>query len=152
MDYTFATSPLKSWSAFLKLRNVRVGHGRLRLFLSAVPARIGGKQSELPNMTSEALKAQSRKNLATLARRRGISRWHSMTKPELVRALLRMASAKRVTASDSRRSRRPASRDGHKRNGKNHSKNGQANAAFLPMRDRDLCTTEVDDRIITGRR
>src|SRR5262245_43242313 len=152
MDYTFATSPLKSWSAFLNLRNVRVGHGRLLLFLSTGRARIGGKQSELLIMTSEALKAQSRKNLATLARRRGITRWHSMTKPELVRALLRMASAKRPTTSVSRRSRRPATRNGHKRNGKSHSKNGQAGATFLPMRDRDLCTTEVDDRIVTGRR
>jgi hypothetical protein len=106
-------------------------------------------------MTSEALKAQSRKNLATLARRRGITRWHSMTKPELVRALLRMASAKRAATSISRRPRRQpvsAARNGHKRNGKSHSKNGQSSPAFLPLRDRDLCTTEVDDRIITGRK
>src|SRR5258707_11265580 len=83
----------------------------------------GGNQSEFPSMTSEALKAQSRKNLASMARRRGVTRWHSMTKPELVRALLRLTAAKRPAASATassraRRLRAAAARNGHKKNGK----------------------------------
>jgi uncharacterized protein len=105
-------------------------------------------------MTSDALKAQSRKNLASMARRRGITRWHSMTKPELVRALLRIAAAKRPASPAARRSRRQpiTGRNGHKKNGKSALKNGHSNGHVLPLRDRDLCTTEVDDRIISGRK
>lgn len=110
-------------------------------------------------MTSEALKAQSRKNLASMAKRRGVAGWHSMTKPELVRALLRIAAAKRAAASTvSRSRRRPAAtaRSGRK-NGKspakrNGAKNGHTNGHVLPLRTRDLCTSEVDDRNITGRK
>jgi hypothetical protein len=117
----------------------------------------GGNQSEFPSMTSEALKAQSRKNLASMARRRGVTRWHSMTKPELVRALLRLAAAKRSAAtatasSRARRLRAAAARNGHKKNGKSALKNGDATSHVLPLRDRDLCTTEIDDRVITGRK
>jgi hypothetical protein len=106
-------------------------------------------------MTSEALKAQSRKNLASMARRRGITRWHSMTKPELVRALLRIASSKREAASPSRRSGRQSlavARNGHKKHGKRVLKNGHSNGQVLTLRDRDLCTSEIDDRHITGRK
>jgi hypothetical protein len=105
-------------------------------------------------MTSEALHARSRKNLASMARRRGITRWHSMTKPELVRALLRIAAAKRPAASPPRRSRRDsvAIRNGHKKSAKRALKNGRSNGHVVPMRDRDLCTSEIDDRHITGRK
>jgi hypothetical protein len=104
-------------------------------------------------MTSEALKSQSRKDLASLAKRRGITRWHSMTKAELVRALLRMAAAKRRSAALLQRSRRPSlsARTGGK-NGRSSRKNGIANGHVLPVRARDLCTTEVDDRYISGRK
>src|SRR5262245_53848054 len=105
-------------------------------------------------MTSEALKSQSRKHLANMARRRGITRWHSMTKPELVRALLRLTAAKRATGAAQRRSggRVIAGRQSHKRNGKGASKNGHTNGHVLPLRERDLCTTEVSDRHISGRK
>jgi hypothetical protein len=46
-------------------------------------------------MTSAALKMRSRKNLAEMARQSGVARWHSMTKTELVQALLRKARTKR---------------------------------------------------------
>src|SRR5258708_5066921 len=106
-------------------------------------------------MTSEALKTRSRKILASMAKRRGIGRWHSMTKAELVRALLRIAAAKRPAAAVARRpARQPgaAARNGHKKNGKSGHKNGVANAQVLSLRDRDLCTTEVDDPIVSGRK
>src|SRR5258708_4622777 len=115
----------------------------------------GGNQSEFPSMTSEALKAQSRKNLASMAWRRGVTRWHPMPKPELVRALLRVTAAKRSPPPASSRPRRlsaSASRNGHKKNGKSALKNGDAIGHVLPLRDRDLCTTEIDDRVITGRK
>src|SRR5260370_33838785 len=115
----------------------------------------GGNLSELPFMPSEALKAQSRKNLASMARRRGVTRWHSMTKPELVRALLRLTAAKRSAPPASSRSRRlsvVASRNGHKKNGKSALKNGDATSHVLPLRDRDLCTTEIDDRLTPARK
>ena len=106
-------------------------------------------------MTSETLKSRSRKNLASMARRNGITRWHSMTKPELVRALLRLGSAKRPS-SRSTRPRSRASSSTTRRNGRKVSrrppKNGAANGHVLPMRSRDLCTTEIDDRHITGRK
>ena len=105
-------------------------------------------------MTSEALKSQSRKDLASLARRRGITRWHSMTKAELVRSLLRIAAAKRRRPAVLPRSPRPslsAARNGRK-NGKHSPKNGITNGHVLPIRERDLCTTEVDDRNHSGRK
>ena len=106
-------------------------------------------------MTSDALKSRSRKDLASMAKRRGVNRWHSMTKAELVRALLRIAAAKRPASASSRRPSRQAAaaaRNGHKKNGKSVLKNGAANGQVLPLRDRDLCTTEVDDRIVSGRK
>jgi hypothetical protein len=106
-------------------------------------------------MTSEALKTRSRKILASMAKRNGISRWHSMTKAELVRALLRIAAAKRPAAAVARRPARQSAnsaRNGHKKNGKSSHKNGVAKVQVLPLRDRDLCTTEVDDRIVGGRK
>jgi len=86
-------------------------------------------------MTLEALKSRPRKILAGMARRHGIVRWHSMTKPELVRALFRLSQAKRpaaartaqrsrVTVVASRTSRRKvgkrAQKDGHSNNGHNN--------------------------------
>jgi hypothetical protein len=44
-------------------------------------------------MTSETLNLRSRKILAGMAKRHGVAGWHSMTKPELVRALLRMSQS-----------------------------------------------------------
>ena len=115
----------------------------------------GGNQSEFTSMTSEALKAQSRKNLASMARRRGVARWHSMTKPELVRALARLTAAKRPPASAAssraRRLRAAAARNGHKKNGKSALKNGDSISHVLPLRDRDLCTTEIANRGCSAR-
>jgi uncharacterized protein len=111
-------------------------------------------------MTLEALKSRPRKTLAGMARRHGIAGWHSMTKPELVRALFRLSQSKRTTSRTTvarSRTSEAASRTGRrklpKRSQKNgHAGNGHSNGHVLPLRDRDLCTTEVDDRHVTGRK
>jgi len=110
-------------------------------------------------MTLEALKSRPRKVLAGMARRNGIVRWHSMTKPELVRALFRLSQIKRPPATrPATRSRvtvvssRPSRQKVAKRAQKNGHSNGHSNGSVLPLRDRDLCTTEVDDRHVTGRK
>ncbi len=118
-------------------------------------------------MTAEVLKAESRKNLALMAKRRGIVRWHSLTKAELVRALLRVAATKRSAAAaastrsprvsavvDLRRNRRKSEKSGphiEKRNGK-HASADSLSAQPVPLRNRDLCTTEVADNKISGRK
>jgi uncharacterized protein len=48
-------------------------------------------------MTAQTLRARSLKDLADMARKRGVNGWHSMRKDQLVRALLH--EAKRVTAT-----------------------------------------------------
>src|SRR5579872_4391308 len=93
MKYTFATFSLESWSAFLILRISRRGHGGHDFSSEAGPITpVEDRRSSL--MTSEALKSRSRKILAGMAKRNGISRWHSMTKAELVRALVRITQSK----------------------------------------------------------
>ncbi len=112
-------------------------------------------------MTAEVLKSRPRKILAGLAKRHGVSGWHSMTKPELVRALLRVSQAKRATVPTSRR-RLPvpvAASSSARKSVKRVSKNGKANghavngmAHVMPFSSRDLCTIKVDDKHITGRK
>lgn len=101
-------------------------------------------------MTSETLKLRSRKILAGMAKRNGISGWHSMTKPELVRALMRAARAKPSgsrTRSRARVTELSVRRNGNGRNStKNGHKNGSRNGHVLPLRNRDLCTTESVER------
>jgi hypothetical protein len=79
-----------------------------------------------------------------------------MTKPELVRALFRLSQSKRPAARSTQRSRSvqaTATRTTRRKLTKRAHKNGHAsNGHVLPLRDRDLCTTEVDDRHVTGRK
>ena len=111
-------------------------------------------------MTAEVLKTRPRKILAGMAKRHGISGWHSMTKPELVRALLRLSQAKRPALRTSRRPAVPvavsrSARKSVKRAAKNGTTNGHGGhgiAQVLPFSSRDLCTTKVDDKHITGRK
>lgn len=93
-------------------------------------------------MTSDALKARTRKALSALARRHGISRWHSMTKPELVRALLRVTAARSSPGG----SQRP---NGVRAGAAKRAQRRQAASA----RDgrRDLATSAVADLNGTGR-
>src|SRR5262249_25896831 len=61
-------------------------------------------------MTSDKLQACTKKELADLARRKGISGWHGMRKQELVAALLE-ASSRRKKAVARPRHQRAAARD-----------------------------------------
>src|SRR5215469_12168604 len=58
-------------------------------------------------MTAETLSSKSVKDLAQMAKRRGIHGWHSMRKDQLVRALVRLAANKSATNGH------PASKNGH---------------------------------------
>ncbi|MGQ0634890.1 MAG: DUF4912 domain-containing protein [Planctomycetaceae bacterium] len=101
-------------------------------------------------MTLAALKSRSRKSLESLARRQGVARWHSLTKAELVRALLRSS---RATASASNgRKAKSESRAGLRRAGRSTlRRRGAATTESLSARNRDLCTTEVADFRHNGR-
>jgi hypothetical protein len=115
-------------------------------------------------MTSEALKAQSRKALGTLARRKGITGWHSMTKDELIRSLMHLERSKSANSSrgttSARRSSTAAARKppatsrrvaaSGKRPEGGTKKRGNGNPP-LPRRGRDLTTTEIDDVSSQGR-
>jgi hypothetical protein len=121
-------------------------------------------------MTLEGLKLRPRKDLASMAKRSGISGWHSMTKPELIRALHRRTRLKRpgaristraatghVAGSNSRKLLKRVGKNGtngHSTSGKTSSRAsaGLSHGLVLPFRARDLCTTEVDDKHVTGRK
>ena len=111
-------------------------------------------------MTLEALKLRPRKILAGMAKRNGITRWHSMTKPELIRALVRVTHVKRPVARASQRAAcrvlsRRSTRKPVKRAAKNGTTNGHVPNSVVTccaFSSRDLCTTEVDDRHISGRK
>ncbi|MBX7165678.1 MAG: DUF4912 domain-containing protein [Pirellulales bacterium] len=67
-------------------------------------------------MTAEKLKAQNARDLAQLAKRKGVSGWHGMTKDQLVKALLQMArsSARRAPTSRAATKSTPAKAHGAK--------------------------------------
>ncbi|MBS0263459.1 MAG: DUF4912 domain-containing protein [Planctomycetes bacterium] len=98
-------------------------------------------------MTTAALKLRSRKNLADMAKQNGIAGWHSMTKTELVQALVRKARAKRATAPSGAGKRDAEMARLGARVGKKPIKNGQKSAATNGQtpdsiaRSRDLSTS-----------
>jgi uncharacterized protein len=67
-------------------------------------------------MTAQILNSKSVKDLAQMAKRHGVSGWHTMRKDELVKALVRKARAK-------------AARNGSAGNGRAPAKNGLAKSA-----------------------
>jgi hypothetical protein len=103
-----------------------------------------------------------------MAKRHGIAGWHSMTKPELVRAILRLSQAKRAGNRPTNRPvNRPARRSAaapvalartNRKPLKRAAKNGtnghvpHANGHMLPFSSRDLCTVKIDDKHISGRK
>lgn len=98
-------------------------------------------------MTSETLNARTRKSLADMARRRGVNRWHSMTKSELVRALLRLATAKaRIQQSSS--TRRSNANGRRVLNGKNGSsapkRSNRPREQMVVLKSKDLSTRNGD--------
>ncbi|RIK77708.1 MAG: hypothetical protein DCC68_16840, partial [Planctomycetota bacterium] len=62
-------------------------------------------------VTSASLNSHTAKDLAEMARKRGVSGWHSMRKEQLVRALVRLAQAKakKPAARAAAKKSRPAS-------------------------------------------
>lgn len=68
-------------------------------------------------MTSASLNARNSKDLADMARRRGVRGWHSMRKDQLIRALLRLATAKaavrKVVSTKATKPRPGATKNGH---------------------------------------
>jgi uncharacterized protein len=106
-------------------------------------------------MTSEALKTRSRKTLSSMARRKGVTGWHSMTKDELVRTLARLsrvkAPAPKAAPAKTRlrgvapvASRRPRAVPATRRK-------PRLDVEPLIARSRDLCTQEVEDQYPHGR-
>lgn len=117
-------------------------------------------------MTAETLSSKSVKDLARMAKRQGITSWHTMRKDELIKALLRHARAKASGGNGSAKTttRRPAmpaatSKNGQAKNG--HLKNGHsqatpakkrspqvlrriAEAKARQARDKDLAHTSPD--------
>ena len=59
-------------------------------------------------MTVEELKSQTRKDLAGMAKTRGVAGWHAMRKDELVQALSRLARRDRRKNGSTAPIRRPA--------------------------------------------
>src|SRR5437762_4713205 len=59
----------------------------------------GGRPTELRRMTSKQLQGYSKKELAELARKKGIAGWHGMRKEELIDALAAPAKASRSANS-----------------------------------------------------
>jgi hypothetical protein len=62
-------------------------------------------------MTSEKLQACTKKELADLARKKGVAGWHGMRKPELIDALLALSSRKKKKPAARPRHQRAAARD-----------------------------------------
>lgn len=59
-------------------------------------------------MTADTLKSKSVKDLADMAKKRGIAGWHGMRKEQLVKALLRMAARKATPPANNGRVAKPA--------------------------------------------
>ncbi len=165
MNYTFATSVIEKLVGVLNPEKCPHRSGTSTTFRGCGPfvpleicRRCKYDLRKLAELRSHV------KILAGMAKRNGISGWHSMTKPELVRALLRMAQAKRPVSRVPSRSRQAestaepaAQRNGNGRNGSGRNgngrkaakavhKNGASNGHVLPLRTRDLCTTETAER------
>ena len=76
-----------------------------------------------PLITTASLKTQSWKDLADMAKSKGLSGWHSMRKEELVKALVRAAKEARAAAGLPSRSREgpPSLHNSSRRNDQDHS-------------------------------
>jgi len=79
-------------------------------------------------MTPSTLRSYTQKDLAQLAKRRGVNGWHSMRKDQLVRALLR-ASKRKAEAKVVKKSSAAARRVAPSKNGSNGSVNGTAHGS-----------------------
>src|SRR5262245_60548104 len=62
-------------------------HGRLPEFLGPSGAWVRQVPVEFERMTSQQLQGRSKKELAEMARKKGIAGWHAMRKEDLIAAL-----------------------------------------------------------------
>ena len=67
-----------------------------------------GNPEVSPVITTAKLRSRTAKDLATMAKRKGVQGWHSMRKEELVKALMRRARA------DAAKAARKGHSNGHK--------------------------------------
>ncbi len=82
-----------------------------------------------PLITAASLKSYNHKDLAQMAKRRGVTGWHSMRKDQLVRALVKAAKTGKTTKSNGKASAKATGKASAKANGKTSVKaNGKATA------------------------
>ena len=80
---------------------------------AVVAARCSQQRRYDPLITAASLKEYSRRDLAEMAKRRGVSGWHTMCKEQLVRALTRLrVMASRAKALSAQKSAKSAPRNG----------------------------------------
>jgi hypothetical protein len=91
-------------------------------------------------MTAQTLRSRSLKDLADMARKRGVNGWHSMRKDQLVKALVQSANKRAPTPKLNGKKMMPVSRSGSpKSNGATRaptsSRNGSTNSAARPTQN-----------------
>ena len=92
-----------------------------------MPSHKHGSPEEIHVPNTETLRARTCKDLAQMAKKKGISGWHSMRKEQLVRALL--VAARRKASENGRKKAGPQNGDGEESigNGRNsHSRRGES--------------------------
>ncbi len=109
----------------------------------------------IPLVTAASLRTQTSKDLARMAKQKGVTGWHSMRKEQLVRALLKLAKQKARKSSSSARTNGSAKADGSARNGSarngsarnGSARNGSATTRKSTLKNKLVESDQVDSRI-----